>query len=118
MTAEKAIEVLKQRVENDNGLGMNKGDSDYAKWVREQDEALNLAIEALEHPLLAFIKEEVPFRLREILGVPEEDIMPEVIDTLVNALWDDNDPMFDYDGLDQFLTEKLEAMGIEVGSDE
>ena len=58
--------------------------------------------------LMAFIEQEVPFRLRELnhIGVTDE-----TIDSLINAVKENTDVMFNYDGFDNFLMEKLqEAM--------
>lgn len=57
-----------------------------------------------EHePLLDFIKNEVPFRLKEILGFPEEKITGELINSCVKELYDNSDVMFDYDAIDSLL---------------
>jgi hypothetical protein len=63
-------------------------------------------------PLLIFIEQEVPFRLREILNVPEKFLTAEVIETCVKKLYTSNDIMFAYDGIDEFLTNTLEELGI------
>lgn len=54
-------------------------------------------------PLFDFIKKEVPFRLREILNVPEEKITGELINSCVKELYDNSDAMFDYDAIDSLL---------------
>ena len=66
--------------------------------------------EAIESPLLAFLKEEVPFRLRELLEIPEERITPEAVDACVNYLYDHSDLMFRYDAIDGCLLTILRNM--------
>lgn len=64
-------------------------------------------------PLLAFIKVEVPFRLREIFEwLPNEAITDEVIDACVDALWSDTNAMFAYDTMDDVITKELRNLGI------
>ena len=63
-------------------------------------------------PLLEFIKQEVPFRLKEIFRVPEELLSDKLIGTLVNDLWDNSDVMFDYNGMDEYLDERLHDLGV------
>lgn len=57
-----------------------------------------------EDKLLAFIKQEVPFRLREVLKVPEEKITGELINACTKELYDNSDIMFDYDSIDGLLS--------------
>lgn len=82
----------------------------------DQRSCLCLAIEALEKPLLAFIRQEVPFRLRTMMNLDEEQITPELVDEIVTRLYDKNDIMFDYEALDYFIQNILEENGI--GEDE
>lgn len=51
MTREKAIKILKQRVAIDRQNIMNSGKSgnDFDKFITEQDEALDVAIEIMEN---------------------------------------------------------------------
>lgn len=76
------------------------------------NEACRMGAEALKNPLLAFIKEEVPFRLDEMLGVPEEEQTPELVAEIVSRLYDENDVMFDYAALDDFIIEILDENGV------
>lgn len=57
------------------------------------------------NPLLAFIKQEVPFRLKEVIGVPENECSNELIEACIDRLYSDNDIMFDYDKIDAELSE-------------
>lgn len=77
----------------------------------DRTKALELALDALKYPLLAFVKEEVPFRLAEIHGIADAD--PELVDELIADLYDHSDVMFDYDAVDDYLREKLDERGIE-----
>lgn len=61
----------------------------------------------------AFIQEEVPFRLREIFGLPEGLITSDLIEDGVARLSEDTDAMFDYDSIDSILEEVLDEHGIE-----
>lgn len=56
------------------------------------------------YPLKEFIKNEVPFRLDEILNLDASD---EVVEYIIESLWEKNDVMFDYDSLDDFIEEKF-----------
>ena len=50
MTRDKAIDIIKERVAIDRNLLQGDTTSDYAKFILEQDEALEIALEALEWP--------------------------------------------------------------------
>lgn len=103
MDRTKAADIIRERIAIDKATMSGEPVSDFDKFVAEQDEALDVAVEALESPLLSFIKDEVPFRLREILDVSEEQITPELIDMCVNYLHDNSDVMFNYDAIDDSL---------------
>lgn len=63
-------------------------------------------------PLLDYIKQEVPFRLKEIFNIPDEALSQTAVDDCIFELYDNSDVMFDYDSLDDFLTGILERNGI------
>lgn len=66
-----------------------------------------------EHsPLLDYIKQEVPFRLKEIFNIPDEALSQTAVNDCIFGLYDNSDVMFDYDSLDDFLTGILERNGI------
>lgn len=65
------------------------------------------------HPLLGFIKQEVPFRLKEIFCIPEDLLTPSVVDDIVWSLYDDSDVMFDYDSMDEFIGKLLKKFDID-----
>lgn len=65
------------------------------------------------HPLLGFIKQEVPFRLKEIFCIPEDLLTPSVVDDIVWSLYDDSDVMFDYDSMDEFISKRLKKFDID-----
>lgn len=65
------------------------------------------------HPLLGFIKQEVPFRLKEIFCIPEDLLTPSVVDDIVWSLYDDSDVMFDYDSMDEFIGKRLKKFDID-----
>ncbi len=69
----------------------------------ELKKALLMGADALDDPLGAFIEEEVPFRLEEILELPEGRRTPEAVQACVDALNENIDVMFNYDELDEFL---------------
>lgn len=82
-------------------------------YDRETDSCqMNRGDEKKESALLAFIREEVGFRLVEILGVKEKDITPELIEELAHALDDNSDVMFNYDKLDGYLEGLLDRKGV------
>ncbi len=64
-------------------------------------------------PLRAFIVEEVPFRLKTMFEIDEDDITDELIDEIVNELSENSDDMFDYDSLDNMIAGILKKHGIE-----
>lgn len=82
------------------------------------NEACRMGMEALKNPLLAFIKQEVPFRLEEVLEVPEGSRTFELIEECVDRLYESSDVMFDYDALDSFLTGILDEHGIKRGEEQ
>ena len=61
---------------------------------------------AVNH-LLAFIEEEVPFRMKEVLDI---ETSPDILQVLIEELKDHNDVMFDYDALDGWLMDKYEEL--------
>lgn len=63
--------------------------------------------------LLAFIRQEVPFRLKNIFNIPEEKISPNIVDVCVWSLYDNSDVMFDYDSMDEHLREVLKEYDID-----
>lgn len=65
------------------------------------------------YPLLEFIKQEVPFRLKEIFCIPEDLLTPSVVDDIVWSLYDDSDVMFDYDSMDEFISKRLKKFDID-----
>ena len=87
--------------------------SDFDRFVAEQDEALTEALSALEHPLWCFIEEEVSFRLRDILDIPEEEITPEVEEACVEYLKNNSDVLFNYDAIDDALRTIVDEYGRE-----
>ena len=62
---------------------------------------------APEAPLDVFIEQEVPFRMRNVLGI---DVSDEQCASLVEKVKENLDIMFDYDKFDSFLTDKYEAL--------
>lgn len=62
--------------------------------------------------LLEFIKNEVPFRLKEILQFPEEKITDNIIQACIKTLDDDNGIMFDYDSIDRALEDTCNELGL------
>lgn len=64
------------------------------------------------YPLLDFIKQEVPLRLRNIFNIPDEKLGKSVIDSCIWSLYDNSDVMFDYDSMDEHLRQELVKHGI------
>lgn len=79
----------------------------YYHEMKEQYKARDtfLTNPIIESPLMKFIEEEVPFRLTEIHEIEQPD--PELIDEIVTALQNHTDILFDYDGIDDFISDKL-----------
>lgn len=59
--------------------------------------------------LEAFLEEEIPFRITEILGF--SDVSTEMIEAVVEAVVDNSDCVFDYDAFDRFIVEELTELG-------
>lgn len=68
--------------------------------------------------LLEFIKEEVPFRLKEVLEFPEESITENIVQACIKVLDDDNSVMFDYDSIDRTLEDTCNELGLYKEDDE
>ena len=103
MDRTKAADIIRERIAIDKATMSGEPVSDFDKFVAEKDEALLVALSMLEHPLYHFIEDEVPFRLREILDIPEEKITPELVSACVEYLKDHSEVMFNYDGIDETL---------------
>lgn len=59
-------------------------------------------------PLMAFIEQEIPFRMQSILGV--DTLSPEIISQLIDSVKENTHIMFDYDGFDSFLEHEYEKL--------
>lgn len=86
------------------------GNCDYDR--RTDSCKFNPLVKQKEPALLTFVREEVRFRLQEMLGVREHDITPELVEDLSDLLYDNADVMFNYDRLDEFLAELLDNRGV------
>lgn len=60
-----------------------------------------------------FIKEEVPFRLREILTIPEGPDFDDIAEDCICELINNTDIMFDYDAIDAVLNQICDAHGVD-----
>jgi len=65
-----------------------------------------------DHPLSLFIQQEVPFRLKEILEIPPEQLSEELIHNCVEFLDNNTDILLNYDRIDEALRSVLPAHGI------
>ena len=65
-----------------------------------------------EGALTQFIRQEVPYRLTEILDIPSEQITGEAIQECVETLDNDTSILFDYDRIDKALLDVLKKHGI------
>ena len=79
--------------------------ADETSWNRQ--EALLTAAGLMENTLMAFLRDEVPFRLTEILGV-EYPLEPEIETACRNILFNESDQIFNYDKMDELLGEVLD----------
>lgn len=59
--------------------------------------------------LYEFINKEVPFRLCEALEIADGRITPGLIRECVTELYDNSDVMFDYEAIDEFLEQVIDA---------
>lgn len=62
--------------------------------------------------LLKAIKDEVPFRLNEILQFPEDRLTENIVQACIKALYDNTDVLFDYDGIDRILEDTCNGFGL------
>ena len=68
---------------------------------KEPEKVNTKCLEYVDHvPLKEFIRQEVRFRLNEILNISTNDA---VIEMIAEALYDDSDIMFNYDKIDEFI---------------
>lgn len=65
------------------------------------------------YPLLEFVKQKVPFRLKEVFCIPDDLLTPSVVDDIIWSLYDHSDVMFDYDSMDEFISERLKKFDID-----
>lgn len=111
MDRKKAADIIRKRIEIDQATLTGEPVSDFDRFVAEQDEALTVAYMALQHPLWCFIEEEVSFRLRDVLDIPEEEITPAVEKACVEYLKDNSDVLFNYDAIDDALRTIVDEYG-------
>ena len=82
--------------------------------LRTVEIACKMGMEAMRNPLLTFIRQEVPYRLADVLEVPSAKITPALVKECVNKMYDSCDMMFNYDWIDEFLADILKKNGIYV----
>ncbi len=70
-----------------------------------------------DSPLLSFIKQEVDYRLKDIIRVDAENITEELKNACVRKLYDDSDLMFDYDSIDNALEEICGEFQVKCGDE-
>lgn len=80
-------------------------------FYEKNDDGAHSLLEVV-YPLLGLVKQEVPFRLKEIFHIPDDLLTPSVIDDIVWSLYYDSDVMFDYDSMDEFIRRRLEKFDI------
>lgn len=91
---------LAQSIANDFSLSCVEGVS-----IRASD----------DFPVLRlFLEQEVPYRLQEHIPIDDALVTEDVISTCVDALFEDSDVIFNYDGIDNFLCSTLRDMGLPV----
>lgn len=94
----------------------------YCFYHEEQDgsgicldcEDLSECYDAEERPLTLFLREEVPFRLQEILGLPDTLVTEELIQACVSELSENSELMFNQDKIDELLRGVLRKRGIDA----
>lgn len=67
-----------------------------------------------ERPLTLFLREEVPFRLQEVLELPDTLVTDELIQACVAELSENSELMFDHDKIDELLRGVLRNSGIDA----
>lgn len=107
MTNTRAMEIITEMI-----------DSRFHLLTEEQAEAVKIMRETMFCPLLGFLREEVPFRLREIFGVHGEDQSLELVSAIIAALYDDSDVIFDYDKEDEAIGDVLNEYLVKPAEEE
>lgn len=69
--------------------------------------------ERQQDPLTAFLRQEVPYRLQETFELPSEMIRTELVDACLEALENDSEVLFNFEGIDSKLGEVLDQHGLE-----
>lgn len=67
-----------------------------------------------ERPLTLFLREEVPYRLQEVLDLPNNLVTDELIQTCVAELGENSELMFNHDKIDELLRSVLRKRGIDA----
>lgn len=75
-----------------------------------QKEAVTIVRETMAAPLLGFLREEVPFRLREIFGIHGEDQDLDLVSSILAHLYENSDILFDYDREDTVIGQLLKEL--------
>lgn len=65
-----------------------------------------------------FIEQEVPFRLREILTIPEGKEFDDIAEDCIRTLLENTDIIFDYDAIDELLNRICDEHGVDPTYDE
>lgn len=97
MKIKRAIIAPKQKVEREFELTRSELEMAHDEFIETYG----------NDPLLDFIKDEVPFRLAETIGLSQERITEELVEQLVDNLYEHSDIMFNYDRIDEWLRKQI-----------
>lgn len=109
MNKAEAIENLEGYLAVEERTWGNDSNTDFDAWRTELNQSIATALEALKNPLTAFLQEEVPYRLREVFGMSEDKITPELVEFAVRRLEACSDwAVLDLEAMDGFLANLIE----------
>lgn len=101
MTPERAAEIL------------NPEHRECYESIETVKEACRMGMNALQHPLEEFIRQEVPFRFTEYFGIPDTDAIRDVVEYAVEELVFYMDEILDTMRIDEILRGVLYKHGIQ-----
>ena len=131
-SSEKAAQVLKEKSADEREFALEHGwivvhdnnETFYAHDSKDKREFSYYFIkpvtetDAQEDGLISFLKQEVPYRLKEHIELPEELITPALVEACIEYLHNNSDLMFNYDDIDDALRSCVsETEGISFKAD-
>ena len=91
--------------------------ADSTEYIENEMSAIKEGSDKETNALDLFLEEEIPFRMKEYIGVSDDDI-EKIKDVILDGLCISGShtvDVIDYEKLDNFITDKLSEHGIEYG---